>query len=208
MKCLNIFAAFLLMSAFSFAQVLNEDPKVYSSLIRTEIHDSAKSIAVIKNSIDSTETSSSVLWPAEKLKSPDSSEKYDVYFWTEASNGERPVKIDSVFALLIVDFCSSKVEKITFDYKLKESLNVYYLEKFPIEPKSVKKDWGKFYKKYPGSGGIFSFSKIKYYGLDKNTAIFYYWRKQGGLSGHGALAVMTKSGGEWGLKYKIYLWTN
>jgi hypothetical protein len=81
------------------------------------------------------------------------------------------------------------------------------IKKFPIRRKSIQQDWKKFYEKYPGSGGIFSFSKIKYYTED-TTAIVYYWVRRNGLNGHGALAVLTKKNGEWQMKYKTYLWWN
>ena len=81
------------------------------------------------------------------------------------------------------------------------------IKKFPIRRKSIQEDWKSFYEKYPDSGGIFSFSKIKYYSED-TFAIVYYWIRRGGLNGHGALAVMTNINGEWQMKYKTYLWWN
>jgi hypothetical protein len=81
------------------------------------------------------------------------------------------------------------------------------IKKFPIRRKSIQKDWKTFYEKHPGSGGIFSFSKIKYYSGD-TTAIVYYWVRRNGLNGHGALAVLTNNNGKWEMEYKIYLWHN
>jgi hypothetical protein len=191
-----------------FGQLSSEDYKVYAALINTEITDSTKSVAIIKNGIDSQETSENVYLTADNLTSNNSSYKQQTYNWTENFKNERPSIIDSNSAQLLVDYCKSKAEQFTLTDDFNQTFRTILIRKFPIRQKSIQKDWTKFHEKYPGSGGIFSFAKIKYYSEGEPTAIFYYWVRRNGLNGHGALAVMTKIGGEWRVKYKTYLWWN
>ncbi|MGH2563858.1 MAG: hypothetical protein ACRDE5_05065 [Ginsengibacter sp.] len=196
-------------SSFGFGQQLSsEDYNVYAALIKTEIADSTMSVAIIKNGIDSQETNKNVYFTADNLTSNDLSYKYQTYNWTENYKKERPSIIDSISAQLLVDYCKSNAEKFILTDDFNQAFRTVLIKKFPIRQKSIQKDWTKFYEKYPGSGGIFSFAKIKYYTEEKTTAIFYYWVRRNGLNGHGALAVMTKGNGEWQVKYKTYLWWN
>ncbi|HEV8504694.1 MAG TPA: hypothetical protein VGQ53_04810 [Chitinophagaceae bacterium] len=132
---------------------------------------------------------------------------YETFGRTENDKGERPSTIDSISIQFLIDYCKTNTDKFSFTADFNQKYKTVFLEKFPIRPKSVQKDWNSFYKKYPGSGGIFAFSRIKYYS-DDSIAIVYYWVKRAGLSGHGALAVLTKNNNEWQMKYKTYLWWN
>jgi hypothetical protein len=198
----------LLTNSILFAQLTAEDYKVYAAIIKTEILDSTKSVAIIKNGIDSQETTQNIYTTADNLTSNDLNYKYQTYYWTENYKKERQSVIDSNSAQLLIDYCKSKAGKLILANNFNEIYKTVLIKKFPIRRKSVQEDWKNFYEKYPGSGGIFSFSKIVYYTADKTTAIFYYWHRRNGLNGHGALGLMTKTGGEWQLKYKTYLWWN
>ena len=189
-------------------QVYLEDYKVYAAIIKTEISDNTKSVAITKSGIDSQETTEKTYIIVDNLTSKDLSYKYQTYNWTENYKKERPSTIDSNSAVLLVDYCKSKADKFTLTNDFMQMFKTILIKKFPIRRKSIQQDWTNFYEKNPGSGGIFSFSKIKYYTDDKTTAIFYYWVRRNGLNGHGALAVMTKINGEWQTKYKTYLWWN
>ena len=206
----HLFLTLLLVAnSFVFGQQLSsEDYKVYAALIKTEITDSTKSVAIIKNGIDSQETSENVYITADNLTSNNLSDKHQTYNWTENYKKERPSIIDSISAQLLVNYCKSNADKFTLTNDFNQTFRTILIKKFPIRRKSIQQDWTNFYEKYPGSGGIFSFAKIKYYPEEKTTAIFYYWVRRNGLNGHGALAVMTKIGGEWQVKYKTYLWWN
>ena len=206
-KQLFLATILLLTNAILFGQVSAEDYKVYSTIIKTEISDSTKSVVIIKNSIDSADKNENTFLTAEQLTSNNLSDRYQVYGWTENNKKERPSIIDSISALLIIDFCKSNTDKFTLTNNFNQTYKTVLIKKFPIRRKSIQQDWKTFYEKYPGSGGIFSFSKIKYYTTD-TTAIVYYWVRRHGLNGHGALAVMTKINGEWQMEYKIYLWHN
>lgn len=198
-----------LTGSYAFGQQLSsEDYKVYAAVIKTEISDSTKSVAIIRSGIDSQETTKNTYSTADNLTSKDLSYKYQTYNWTENYKKERPSIIDSNSAQLLVDYCKSRADKFTLTNDFKQTFRTVLIKKFPIRRKSIQQDWTNFYEKYPVSGGIFSFAKIKYYTEDKTTAIFYYWVRRNGLNGHGALAVMTKISGEWQMKYKTYLWWN
>lgn len=190
-----------------FGQVSKEDYQVYAAIIKTEVPDSAKSVAIIKSGIDSTEKNENTFSIANQLTSKNVGDRHQVYLWTENDKKERPSIIDSNSTQLLIDYCKRNIEKFTFANEFNQTYKTILIKKFPIRQKYVQQDWKSFYEKYPDSGGIFSFSKIKYYTED-TTALFYYWVRQNGLNGHGALAVMAKHDGEWQVKYKTYLWWN
>jgi hypothetical protein len=206
-KQLFLATILLLTTIILFGQPSAEDYAVYATIIKTEIRDSTKSVAIIRNSIDSTEKNENTFLSADQLTSNNLSDRYQVYGWTENSKKERPSIIDSNYALLIIDYCKSDINKFKLTNNFNEAYKTVLIKKFPIKRKTIQQDWDTFYKKYPGSGGIFSFSKIKYYSGD-TIAIVYYWVRRNGLNGHGALAVLTNNNGKWEMEYKIYLWHN
>ena len=197
----------LLTNSILFGQISSEDYRVYAAIIRTEISDSTKSVAIIKNGINSGETAENTYMAADNLSSKDLSQKYQTYNWTENYKKERPSIIDTNTTHLLINYCQFMAEKFTLTNDFNQTYKTVLIKKFPIRRKSIQQDWKMFYENYPGSGGIFSFSKIKYY-TEETIAIVYYWVRRNGLNGHGALAVMTKNNGEWQLKYKTYLWWN
>lgn len=197
----------LLTNSILFGQVSNQDYRVYAAIIRTEISDSTKSLAIIKDGINSEETAENTYITSDNLTSKDLSQKYQTYNWTENYKKERPSIIDTNTTRLLINYCQIKADKFTLADDFKQTFRTVLIKKFPIRQKFIQQDWRNFYKKYPDSGGIFSFSKIRYYTED-TTAIVYYWVRRNGLNGHGALAVMVKNNGEWQLKYKTYLWWN
>jgi len=138
---------------------------------------------------------------ADLLSSENISDRYQVYGWTENARKGRPAIIDSVTAEWLIDYCKTRADKFILTNAFNQMYKTILLNKIPIR-RRVEKDWKNFYTKYPGSGGIFSFSKIEYY-EDKTTAIFYYWHRRNGLNGYGAIAIMTKIDDEWAMKYKI-----
>ncbi len=206
-KQLFLATILLLTKTFLFGQISKIDYQVYAAILKTEISDSTKSVAIIKKGIDSQKKSENTHMTADNLTSKDLSYKYQTYNWTENYKKERLSIIDSNSARLLLDYCQSKEDKFTLTNDFNQAYKTVLIKKFPIRRKSIQQDWKNFYEKSPGSGGIFSFSKIKYYTED-TTAIVYYWVRRNGLNGHGALAVMTKNNGEWQMKYKTYLWWN
>ena len=60
---------------FLFGQISKIDNQVYAAIIKTEISDSTKSIAIIKNGIDSQETAENTHMTADNLNSTDLSYK-------------------------------------------------------------------------------------------------------------------------------------
>ena len=208
-KFKNFLTLLLLTGSYAFGQqVSSEDYKVYAAVIKTEISDSTKSVAIIKNSIDSTEKNKNTFNTVDQLTSKNLSDRYQVYGWTENKKKERPSIIDSNSTKLLIDYCNSNVDKLIFTNNFNQAYKTVLIKKFPIRRKSIQQDWKTFYEKYAGSGGIFSFSKIQYYTEDKTTAIVYYWVRRNGLNGHGAVVLMTKINNEWQTKYKTYLWWN
>src|SRR5581483_7925673 len=101
----------LLTNSILFGQLSTEDYKVYAAIIKTEILDSTKSVAIIKNGIDSKKAST--YSTADQLSSKDLSDKHQVYLWTENYKRDRPSIIDSITAKLLIDYCRSTADKFT-----------------------------------------------------------------------------------------------
>jgi hypothetical protein len=202
----SILPVLLLLSAPAlFGQQLNtDDYKIYSALIKTEIRDTTKSVAIIKTGIGYQEIKDNLLSIVDAFMSNDSSLIVEVRGWTENNNGNRPTFIDSASQVFVVDYSENKYADFVLTEQLSLNAQIFWLKSFPVKTKSTDKDWKDFYKKYPGSGGIFSLSRVMY-SPDEMTAIFYYWHRMNGLNGHGALAIMEKIGGDWKIKYKTYL---
>jgi hypothetical protein len=83
-------------------------------------------------------------------------------------------------------------------------LQIFLVDRYTFKNGS-QTEWRKFNKKYLGSGGLFQFSNISY-SQNGETAIFYHSILKNGLSGHGALVIMTNINGEWKLKYHTNFW--
>jgi hypothetical protein len=70
---------FLMTNMMSFGQISVENYHVYAIIIKTEIRDSTKSVAIIKNSIDSAEKNENTFLTAGQLTSNNSCDRYQVY---------------------------------------------------------------------------------------------------------------------------------
>lgn len=69
--------------------------------------------------------------------------------------------------------------------------------------RQIDKGCKRFYKKHPGSHGVFEFSKIVYNG---NYACFYVGRHSNGLSGSGDLVIARRLNGEWSIVTYVNIW--
>src|SRR3954453_11504841 len=110
----SLLTLLLLANSILFGQLNKEDYNVYAAVIKTEILDSTKSIAIIKNGIGSTEKRESTYSTADQLTSKNVSDKYQVYLWTENSKKDRPSTIDSIDAQFLIGYCKSTSDKINF----------------------------------------------------------------------------------------------
>jgi hypothetical protein len=66
-------------------------------------------------------------------------------------------------------------------------------------------DWPAFYKRFPGSSGIMSFSRVGF-SQDGTQALFYVSNHCGGLCGVGMYVVMEKRSGSWAIEKQIEMW--
>ena len=195
----------LIISLFIFSTVIgqtfnSENYRVYSALIEKEIQDTTNSITIIKE----LENNKYEPWVKDAIESRNREQLEQLYFWTRDTNGNIVRPIDSVTQTLILSYYQTQSNKANLTNQFNVNAQIFLVSKSSFK-KSLKDDWGSFYKKYPGSGGAFQFSNI-YYSPDNATAVFYYWHGRNGLNGHGSLAVMTKMDNQWHLKYEIYLW--
>jgi len=179
--------------------------KIYSTIIKSEISDSTKSIGIIKINIDSQSVNDNTSAIANAIKSQNMEELGQIFFWTENGQAQRPVAIDDITQSCLSKFFASPPTSFILANKFYLNTQIYLLKRNPI---AHVKNWGKFYHKNPGSGGIFSFSVIKYFDTNPDTAIVYYWHRRHGLNGYGAITVLAQINYEWKIKYKIYTWWN
>jgi hypothetical protein len=207
-------SSFILILSFQAAQSLPaqklapEDYKVYSALIKIEISDTAKSISVIRRIIKMQETKENISFITDAFKSKNSGVIYAAFERFETDQRTSPVIVDSVTQQFIIDYSEYESDNFRITNEFNLNSRIFLLRKPPIKRSSIEKDWLTFYRKHPGSEGIFSFSKIKYSPKDNTTAIFYYWHLRNGLNGHGTLAIMKKVNNDWKLKYRADVWMN
>ena len=72
-----------------------------------------------------------------------------------------------------------------------------------ISGNRIDNGWKKIYRKYPGSYGVFEFSKIIYEG---EFACFYVGRRSGGLSGSGDLIICRRTSNDWVIARVVNIW--
>lgn len=65
--------------------------------------------------------------------------------------------------------------------------------------------WQDYYKRFPGSQGIATFSRVGF-SRDGTQALFYFSNICGGLCGGGEYVVMEKSNGRWMIAREIEMW--
>ncbi|HEX4372459.1 MAG TPA: hypothetical protein VHZ50_04045, partial [Puia sp.] len=106
----------LLAIQFVLGQKPNsKDYKVYLSLIKSEILDTTKSVAIIKKSIKSQEVKEHTSIVVQALKLESISSLYsDVYSWTESDSRKSPSKIDSVTQNEIINYCEDNFNDFNF----------------------------------------------------------------------------------------------
>ena len=187
---------------FAFGQQLvSDNNKVYSALIKSEIIRTTKSVTIINKLQDDKESSD---WVTEAIKSKDPQQLEQLRFLTRDDKGNSVRLIDTTIQNDILRFYQTQSKDSTLQNQLSIDVKVFTIDSSPFK-KSSQDEWKKFYKKYPGSGGLFQFSNI-YYSADGKTAIFYHSLFRNGLNAHGALVIMTNINGTWQIKYHINFW--
>jgi len=193
---------FILTIQFAFGQQLvSDNNKVYSALIKSEIIRTTKSVTIINKLQDDKESSD---WVTEAIKSKDPQQLEQLRFLTRDDKGNSVRLIDTTIQNDILRFYQTQSKDSTLQNQLSIDVKVFTIDSSPFK-KSSQDEWKKFYKKYPGSGGLFQFSNI-YYSADGKTAIFYHSLFRNGLNAHGALVIMTNINGTWQIKYHINFW--
>lgn len=194
-KPLIILTVFLSLSLSSWGQrKVWTGYRVYNAVLNSEKVDSAASVVILDHV--EVETHSSGLVEAIK-----SGNRQMMHFYTKTN-------VDSATLQLIVEYFGNQ-EKQTLELKsLYLPVKVYAISKAAVDKmfkQSVEKGWRGFYKKYPNSAGLFSFSKV-HFSKDVTKAVFYYSHQQAGLKGYGELVVMEKVSDRWQVKYQFSLW--
>jgi hypothetical protein len=67
--------------------------------------------------------------------------------------------------------------------------------------------WPAYYKKFPGSQGLLTFSRIGF-SVDGTQAFFYYSNRCEGLCGTGEYVIMERHDGHWAIQQEIEMWVS
>jgi len=67
--------------------------------------------------------------------------------------------------------------------------------------------WGEFYRRFPGSEGILTLSRVGF-NAERTQALFYFSNRCGGLCGAGSYVVMEKRGSDWVISKEIEMWVS
>ncbi len=126
-----------------------------------------------------------------------------------------PEPFDSATFRVLLDFervphSSKKFPKSFYSTKKVKLIKKSKFDSFfkPMKhPKSVEKGWERFYNKYPGCGGVFQFSDVKY-SADMQIAVVYFSIHRNGLNGGGYILVLIRKGKEWEILHTGNLWVS
>ena len=67
--------------------------------------------------------------------------------------------------------------------------------------------WPAFYKQFPGSQGLLTFSRVGF-SADGTQAFFYYSNRCEGLCGTGEYVIMERHDGRWAIQQEIGMWVS
>lgn len=67
--------------------------------------------------------------------------------------------------------------------------------------------WPAYYKQFPGSQGLLTFSRVGF-GADGTQAFFYYSNRCEGLCGKGEYVFMGRHNGHWAIQQEIGMWVS
>ncbi|MGI4886338.1 MAG: hypothetical protein ACRYFR_15385 [Janthinobacterium lividum] len=178
-------------------QISGQDYELYTDIIRNKSRESTAAIVVIKELVNEQE--SEII--ASALKDNDLS---------TLTSLSHEFQFASASVNALNNYFSRDTSKISFEKKFSISAPVQLVTKSIFDnylKKNVAKGWKRFYKNFPGSEGIFEFSRITY-SNSKDRAVVYCAIRRNGLNGNGALLIFEKIGTEWKMKYKFNLWNN
>lgn len=118
-------------------------------------------------------------------------------------------RLSSISQETIDDFTAknAKSHQITKSLDLKVKYTLISKEKVDQIFKSVMSGWEEFYKQFPDSGGLISFSRA---GLNSkgDQALVYMANGCGGLCGAGNYLLLVKKNGEWIVQKKFQAWVS
>jgi hypothetical protein len=197
-----IFTIALLDSSLLFGQNGSRANNIYSLLIQAEITSTTKSVVVVDKPNNDT---ISTPWIIDAIESKDPQQLELLRFLTRDDSGNSVKAIDTATQNLILNFYKTQpIDTLLKSHFAVSDVKVFLINNFPIRSGS-ENEWKKFYKKYPGSGGLFQFSNVCY-SKDGKEAVMYHSLYRRGLNAHGALVVFIKDNGKWKIKYHINLW--
>ena len=177
----------------------SSDYVIYSILIKNNIYESRKSVAVFN--LTSRDEYANPWWSDDTSSSQHLMSAWMRIFFTE---------FDSSSYTLYRDFDKKNWtgQKLSKAFQL--PIDVFLIKKptyKKLSRKSAESRWKKFYEKYPGSGGIFEFSDV-HYSKDKTKAVVYFAVRRNGLNGRGAIVILDKTEGIWKVQHEGNLWMN
>ena len=175
------------------------DYLIYSILIKNNISESRKSVAVFN--VTSRDEYTNPWWHDDT-----SSRQHLISAWLRIFFTE----FDSSSYALYRNFEKKKWKSERLSKAFQLHIDVFLIKKpsyKKLSRKSAESRWKKFYDKYPESGGIFEFSDV-HYSKDKTKAVVYFAVLRNGLNGRGAIVILDKTEGHWKVRHEGNVWMN
>lgn len=114
-------------------------------------------------------------------------------------------------AIIVSSRSSQRSELKPGSDTLPDSLRIDYIPERGFQQFFRKKShdgWSLYYRSFPGSGGHFEFSPVRY-SNDGQFAVFYHQQSKHGLYGHGAIVILKKSAdGRWKIYRHLGIWVS
>ncbi|MDB5278547.1 MAG: hypothetical protein JWR61_3502 [Ferruginibacter sp.] len=201
----RIFITTVLLSTIQLLfgqQIISVDNEVYTAIINSEIIKTTASVTIINALLQNDKEPGD--WVTQAIQSQDPQQLETLRFSTRDDKGNNVRSIDTATQHEVLRFYKSQTTGSALHGQIDVGIKVFMIARSPFK-KNPKAEWKKFYKKYPGSGGLFQFSNISY-AEDGQTAVCYHSHYRNGLNAHGALAILTKINGAWLIKYHIDFW--
>jgi hypothetical protein len=118
-------------------------------------------------------------------------------------------RLSSISQETIDDYMAknAKSHQITTSFDLKVKYTLISKEKIDQIFRSVMSGWEEFYKQFPGSDGLISFSRA---GLNStgDQALVYMANGCGGLCGSGNYLLLVEKNGKWTIQKKFMAWVS
>jgi len=128
--------------------------------------------------------------------------------WTQTASSLQN-KVPTLQRTTIDAYREVNAQKAALRRSFQPSIEYELVDSAQLEPifKRGGGDWLAFYKQFPGSQGVLTFSRVGF-SADGTEALFFLSNHCGGLCGTGRYVVMEKRNGRWVIEKEIEMWVS